>query len=187
MIMMTIIHKMNCLGMHHKNPSFLWSLALSLRWGLCLWMPCPVSDSTLCHGSFTTWNVNYFLRKYHFPQQQPQRRQRGRRPSEDAQRDDHGEAERAALQRKSFHHKTVWCAVFGSRELRQLHLNSTHSCFLTHRHGRNYSRKCVTLWVQRPMMRSAIRKCYRTIMEDPLENHILTVRQRKPFTDLNLQ
>lgn len=66
-----------------------------------------MSDSTPRHASFTAQNVNCFHRKYCFPQQQPQGRQRGQRPPEDPQTDDHGEAEGAAPQRKSFHHKTV--------------------------------------------------------------------------------
>lgn len=67
--------------------------------------------SLLCvsdrHGWFATWNVNCFHRKYHFPQQQPQGRQRGQRPSEDPQTDDNGETEGAVLQRQSFPPKAV--------------------------------------------------------------------------------
>lgn len=59
------------------------------------------------HGSFTTRNVNRFHRKHRFQKQQPQGWQRGQRPSEDPQTDDHGEAEGAALQRKSFHYEAV--------------------------------------------------------------------------------
>lgn len=79
---------------------------------LCGLSPWPGFDSCLsqaalgiCHAAST--NVNCFHRKYPFQKQQSQGWQRGRRPSEDPQRNDHREAEGAALQRKTFHHTAV--------------------------------------------------------------------------------